>query len=213
MRLPILAPPELSDEQRAFFEASVPVTEKGGFARLRTRRDDGALLGPWAVLMHAPRLGMALHQQLLALSAASDLPVDMREVAILTTAARFEVAYEIYAHGPMAEDAGLPRPVIEALLRGEAPERLESNQMIAREVARALLDGGACPEPLFDAAQAVFGRSGLIELASWVGLYAQLGMLLNMFDVRPEDGRTRDLTGREHPTSPPTRMDQGRDSS
>ena len=43
------------------------------------------------------------------------------------------------------------------------------------------------PGPTYRAALALFGQGGLNELVLWVGMYAQVSIALNAFDVPSEE--------------------------
>ena len=54
-------------------------------------------------------------------------------------------------------------------------------------MASALIAGGVLPGATYRAARELLGQGALIELVFWVGLYAQVSIALNAFDVPSEE--------------------------
>jgi 4-carboxymuconolactone decarboxylase len=101
MRLPPIAPSDLTDAQRPLFDQmAAGVSTK--FQDFTTTRDDGAMLGPWNAWLHDPELGAAFWGSTQALTKAKRIPDAARQVAIIATGAHFGAAYEIYAHSAVA---------------------------------------------------------------------------------------------------------------
>src|SRR5471030_2564647 len=106
MRLPLIPPENLTVEQRPLYEAM----RKGiasNFNAFKAERDDGALMGPWNPWLHEPAIGKAIWDLTLAMTASASLPDNARQIAILVVGARFDAAYEIYAHFAIAKREGM----------------------------------------------------------------------------------------------------------
>jgi alkylhydroperoxidase family enzyme len=183
MRLPPIAPADLSAEQRTLFDSMRDgVATK--YSAFTTTRADGALLGPWNAWLHDPELGQAFWTVTRAMTAARRIPDHARQVAILVVGAHFGAAYEIYAHGAVAAVAHAMSPRrIAALAAGERPEDLDDDEAAAHDVAKALLRGGVLPDPLYGLALDRFGQAGANELIYLVGHYCFVSMTLNGFAV------------------------------
>jgi 4-carboxymuconolactone decarboxylase len=189
MRLPPIAPDELSPEQRFLFEAmAAGVGAK--YSSFQTTREDGALLGPWNAWLHDPELGHAFWLVTEALTKAQRIPDRARQVAILVTGAHFGAAYEIYAHGAVARTRhGMSERRIATLTAGQRPEDLDDDEAIAFDVVKALLRGGELAAPLYRQALERFGQAGTNELIYLVGHYCFVSMTLNGFAVpAPDEG-------------------------
>ncbi len=76
---------------------------------------------------------------------------------------------------------------IASIAAGERPLDLTSEEAAAYDVASALLAGGVLPGATYRAARDCLGQDALIELVFWVGLYAQVSITLNAFDVPSEE--------------------------
>lgn len=183
MRLPPIAPADLTAEQRPLFEEMREgvAAKYGGFV---THREDGAMLGPWNAWLHDPELGRAFWTVTQAMTRARRIPDDARQVAILVVGAHFGAAYEIYAHGAVARSAHqMSERRIATLAAGERPEDLNDDEAAAHDLAKALLRGGVLADPLYAQAVARFGQAGANELIYLVGHYCFVSMTLNGFAV------------------------------
>jgi 4-carboxymuconolactone decarboxylase len=182
MRLPLIAPAELSAEQRPLYDDMRAGIEKNfqGFAAIS---DSGALIGPWNPWLHESKFGKPVWELTKALSTAPSLPRPVREVAILVTGAKFHSAYEIYAHVLVAERRGLPDDKLATIIAGQRPSDLSREEAIAYDIAAALVSGGVLPELSYRQAVEAFGQHGAAELIYLVGLYCLVSVTLNGFDV------------------------------
>lgn len=182
MRLPLIAPADLTDEQRPLYDAM----RKGiatSFNDFQTERADGALMGPWNPWLHEPGIGKAIWDLTLAMTAHAVLPDNVRQVVILVVGARFDAAYEIYAHVAVAEREKMSPERLATLVADLKPRDLDAQESIAFDLAYCLVRGGTLPEPVYRLALATFGQKGLNELIYLVGLYAMVSTTLNGFNV------------------------------
>ena len=185
MRLPLLPPERLSPDQKPLYEGFVKQIDEG-FTSFKTKRPDGALLGPWSVWLHEPKIGPALLQYTQAVSTLGRLEDGPKQVAILLVGARFKAAYEIYSHACAGAEKGLSEAKITAISAGQRPFDLEPMEAVAFDVAAALLDGGVLPDPVYNAALKMLGKDKLSELTYLVSLYCMVAVQLNTYDVPGE---------------------------
>jgi alkylhydroperoxidase family enzyme len=182
MRLPLIAPADLTPEQKTLYDAM----RKGiasNFNAFKVEREDGALMGPWNPWLHEPAIGKAIWDLTLAMTAGATLNDDVRQIAILAVGARFGSAYEIYAHIAVAEHEGMKPERLATLVADLKPSDLSPQESIAFDVAYALARGGVLPEPLYRLAVDTFGQHGANELFYLVGLYSLVSVTLNAFNV------------------------------
>lgn len=182
MRLPLLAPSELTPEQRPLYEDMRKGIETS-FKGFTAIDEKGALIGPWNPWLRFPKFGAPVWALVKALSSAPSLPRPVREIAILVTGARFHAAYEIYAHVLVAELRGLSDGKIATIAAGQRPSDLTHDEAVAYDVASALVSGGVLPELTYAQAIKAFGEQGTAEFISLVGLYCMVSVTLNGFDV------------------------------
>src|SRR5450631_3745150 len=155
MRLPLIAPTDLTPEQKPLYDDM----RKGiasNFNAFVVERDDGALMGPWNPWLHEPAIGKAIWELTLAMTRGAVLPDPVRQIAILVVGARFDAAYEIYAHIAVAEKEGMSAQRLATLVADLKPNDLSREESVAYEVAYALSRGGTLPEPLYRLALATF---------------------------------------------------------
>jgi 4-carboxymuconolactone decarboxylase len=182
MRLPLIAPADLTAEQRPLYENMKAGIEKN-FQGFKTIAENGSLLGPWNPWLHEPKFGKPIWDLTLALSISPLLPRPVREVAILCTGAVFHSAYELYAHVIAGERRGLSDDKLTTIVSGQRPSDLTHEEGVAYDVASSLLHHGTLPELSYRAAVQAFGEHGAAELIYLVGLYCLVSVTLNGFNV------------------------------
>ncbi len=186
VRLPLIAPIDLTPPQKALYDRNREQIA-GGFTAFKTMRDDGALLGPWGIFLHEPEVGQAHYDQIAAVTAMKRLPEVAKQVAILVIGARYRAAYELYAHAATALEGGMDAGKVATIGAGERPADLSAEEAAAYDVASALGAGGVLSGATYRAALDLFGQGGLNELVLWIGMYAQVSITLNAFDVPSEE--------------------------
>ncbi|MGI4877307.1 MAG: carboxymuconolactone decarboxylase family protein [Janthinobacterium lividum] len=182
MRLPLIPPADLSPEQKPLYDDM----RKGiasNFNAFKVERDDGALMGPWNPWLHEPVIGKAIWDLTLAMTAQAVLPDNVRQIVILVVGARFDAAYELYAHIAVAEREGMPAERLATIVADLKPTDLSSEESIAFDLAFALVRGGTLPEPIYALALKTFGQHALNEMIYLVGLYSLVSTTLNGFNV------------------------------
>ena len=182
MRLPLIPPSELTAEQKALYD-SMRKGVASNFNGFKVEREDGALMGPWNPWLHEPAIGKAIWDLTLAMTANASLPDNVRQIAILVVGARYDAAYELYAHVAVAENEGMSAERLAALVADLKPTDLTKDENVAFDFAYALSRGGTLPEPLYRLAVNTFGQHGTNELIYLVGLYALVSTTLNGFNV------------------------------
>lgn len=144
MRLPIVSPAELNDEQKALYEDMKKGMQNHfkGFVNLR---DDGALLGPWNPWLREPKFGKPVWELVKAMVSAPSLPAAVREVAILVTGSHFRSAYELYAHVLVAEQRGLTDEKLSTIVAGQRPVDLTKQEAVAYDLPPLWSMAVCCP--------------------------------------------------------------------
>jgi 4-carboxymuconolactone decarboxylase len=182
MRLPLISPAQLTPQQKSLYDEM----RKGiasNFNAFKVEREDGALMGPWNPWLHEPGIGKAIWDFTLAMTANASLKDDVRQIAILVVGARFDAAYEIYAHIAVAEKEAMKPERLATLVANLKPNDLSPEESVAFDFAYALVRGGTLPEPIYRLAVKTFGQHGTNELIYLVGLYCLVSTTLNGFNV------------------------------
>jgi hypothetical protein len=79
---------------------------------------EGALLGPFAPMLHYPQFGVPALSFLRTLDVHATIDKRVREVAILTVGAAYGARFELYAHEIMARAFGLSPDIVASLAAG-----------------------------------------------------------------------------------------------
>src|SRR5476649_2412129 len=141
MRLPLITPADLSAEQKPLYDDM----RKGiasNFNAFKVEREDDALMGPWNPWLHEPAIGKAIWDLTLAMTAGASLKDNVRQIVILVVGARFDAAYEIYAHIAVAEREGMKPERLAALVADLKPTDLSKKENLGFDVAYKLVRGG-----------------------------------------------------------------------
>src|SRR4029077_134690 len=117
------------------------------------------------------------------MTANATLADNVRQIAILVVGARFDAAYEIYAHIAVAEHEGMTPERLASLVANLKPTDLGPEESVAFDFAYALVRGGTLPEPLYRIALKTFGHDGGQENMYVVGVYSLVRTTLNGFNV------------------------------
>lgn len=182
MRLRPIPPAELDPQLREIHDGIAGlVTDKQ--SRVTIVDDDGALIGPFAAMLHFPAFGVPALLLQRAVAAEARLDPVVREVAILTVGSAYGARYLLYAHEQTAAEVGLAASQIATLASGGRPDGLTDQQSIAHDVARTLTSGRTLPTSTYDRATDLLGGDGVGELAFLISSYCLIGLVLNCFDV------------------------------
>lgn len=190
MRLPLLRPVELSAEQQPLYRAIDAMVEGEEYAGFEVRDAEGAFVGPWGVMLHFPELAQPLGRFIDLAQQLPGLSERARQVVILTIGARFNVAYELYAHARLASRAGFRPDQVATLCAGGRPSDLTEEEVLAADVATALTGAGPVPGPLYDTVVESLGQEALDAIVFVTIHYLALGTILNAYDVRVPAGRS-----------------------
>jgi 4-carboxymuconolactone decarboxylase len=183
-RLPELRRDELDPAGQAVWDQIVGT--RGG--QLTTQ--DGGLIGPFNAFVHAPGTGEHLAALGAALRFASSIERRLTELAIITVASHWRAEFEWWAHARMAREHGVPAAAVAAIGRGEEPALAAADERIVYSAAREIVASGQVSQPTYDAAQALLGDAGMVELVALCGYYTLVSYLLNAFDVPIPPGAT-----------------------
>ena len=183
-RLPLVDPDTLTPEQQDL-AASVRATQlpwaiDAGF---EITSPDDRLIGPFNAFLHHPEIA----SRFLAFSAAESryttLNERIPEIVILAVGGVWAAEYELYAHSVLAANAGIDRGAIRALSHGELPKSLHGDELIAAELVQQLSKSHRIDDTLYRAADAAFGRRGLVDIVALMGQYLTVSALLSLFEV------------------------------
>jgi 4-carboxymuconolactone decarboxylase len=187
MRLPDLTPADLTDDQRDLHARIASGPRAQGTQHFPLTTADGALTGPFGVMVHEPALGAPLQELGSAVRYATALTDRVRELAILAVAADTGCAFERYAHERVGRAAGLTDDELATLAAGTFTS-IDRAEQAAYELCLRLLDDRSrlTDREYADLAEAL-GPTTMTELVVLVGYYRTLAQLLDVFDVGVPD--------------------------
>ena len=152
--------------------------------------EQGGLRGPFNAFVHAPGVGRHLSALGAAVRFGTSIERRLTELAIITVGARWQAEFEWWAHARMARNHGVPDAVVDAIGRGEDPPFGEGrdDERTVYAAASQLTSSGHLSQDTYDAARALLGDEGLVELVTLCGYYTLISFLLNGFDVPLPEG-------------------------
>lgn len=146
----------------------------------------GNLDGPFLAWVHSPQLADSAQKLGAFCRYGTRLELRLSELAILITAAWWQSQAEWQIHEPIARQAGISDPVIEALRCGKRPPFEHADERLVYHLAHSLYHTRRIPQALYAEGVTAFGEAGMVELVGILGYYALVAMTLNAFDVRRE---------------------------
>lgn len=188
MRLTDLTPADLDADQRALYDEIVSGPRSSGPQHFALTTSDGALTGPFGVMVHEPALGRPLQELGSAIRYGTGLTPRVRELAILAVAAATGCAFEQYAHQRIGRAVGLGDREVAGLADGTFTSA-DAVERSAYDLCRRLLDGSPhhTDEEYADLA-GLLGTTALTELTVLVGYYRTLADLMAVYEVVAPDG-------------------------
>ena len=153
--------------------------------------NEGGLKGPFNAFLYNPVIGEAAQRLGEALRFEGSLAAPLRELAILTVAAKWEAQYEWWAHESIARKHGLDERVIKSLKAGVQPDFDSPEQALVYVFCRKLLETGHISDHLYATAIELLGETKVVELVILLGYYTTIAMVLNVFEIPiPSEGKT-----------------------
>ena len=184
MRLAVLSSDQMTPEQVDLYRRILGGPRGQGPRAVLLANGAGGLAGPFNAMLYAPAVGQALQELGAAIRFRTHLAPRVREMAILMVAQAWNSEHERSSHEPIAREAGLTDPEIEALRAGGDPGFADEQERVAYSVVRSLVGVGG-PADLDDdqyaQAAAVLGEQALVELSTLIGYYATLALQLRIF--------------------------------
>jgi alkylhydroperoxidase family enzyme len=190
LRLPLLRPGLLGEEQREVYDAVTGGPRRDGPSPVRYMDEEGRLLGPFNAMLYSPAVGMPLQELGAALRFRTAFTKREREIAILVVAAGHRAAYEWYAHERIGRRAGLTGEELDALRTGVAPMLADVRERVVHEAVRQMVVDGDLSDAVYTEAVATLGRAAVVELVALVGYYSALALQMRVFRVGLPEGET-----------------------
>ena len=180
MRLKLLSPGEMSEDQKQTYDESI------AGKRGKPPPPMMAWLNSPEMARHATRLGGMLRFD-------TTFPAKLSEIAILVTARHWTSHYEWYAHRLLALKGGLDPKIIDDIRDRRTPTFNDPKAKIVYDVAKSLHEGHGVAKSLYDEAVKVVGERGVVEIIGLCGYYTMVSMTLNTFEFPLPEGQVSEL--------------------
>jgi 4-carboxymuconolactone decarboxylase len=145
--------------------------------------------GPVAISLYSPKVAESIQMLNQYLRFHGVLKPRDYEVAILVAAREYDQAYEWSGHETAARNAKVPAEVIDAIRYSKPADGFSDRDRLVIAFARASLQQHRIAPDLYAKTVEMFGRQGMLELATIVGDYAMAAILLNATDQHLPPGR------------------------
>lgn len=166
-----LTPETLTPEQKPVYEA-IAAARHGNVPK------------PFHVFLQSPELTNRAQELGALLRYRTGLPARLSEIAILVTAKHWDAHYEWSVHEGEARKAGVPEELIRAIAAGTRPA-VSGDDATVYEFASSFFANRDVSDAVFSAAVARFGQKTVVELASILGYYSMLAIVMGIYRVRP----------------------------
>ena len=169
-RLKDLAPADRTAEQAAI--------------AARLTKTIGGVHGPYSAWIKKPNIAQAMYGLLLCLRDQATMPRRMRMVATLTVIRHWGADYAWGVNMPLAQDAGVPQAVIDAIHEHRTPEFSDTGDAVGYDLASELLTGRELSDTTFAKALELLGEEKLVELVTVVGYFSAVALTVVAFDIK-----------------------------
>jgi 4-carboxymuconolactone decarboxylase len=182
-RLKFITRENFDEAQQTLFDHITKGKRGRGQAEDRYLTPEGGLKGPFNAWLYSPALGDAAQRLGEAVRFETALHPVLRELAILTVAARWKCSYEWWAHERIARSVGLGEELMIQIRKGDLPKFKDPRESVVYEFTRELIDTCEMSDGLYESALASLGETGVVELVTLIGYYSMVAMTLNVFKV------------------------------
>jgi 4-carboxymuconolactone decarboxylase len=152
-----------------------------------------AVSGPFAAMLRSPEVMLRAKAMGDYLRFRNVLPKRVSEMVILITAREWTQQYEWSHHYGFALEAGLAKPIVEAIAEGRRPDARAEDEAAAYDFSIELHRTRRVSDKTYARALALFGEPGVIDLTGISGYYSLLAMMMNVARTEPEPGKAPPL--------------------
>jgi 4-carboxymuconolactone decarboxylase len=141
----------------------------------------GNMQGPYNVLLRSPEVGQLAQSFGAHTRFDSSLPLALNELAILLIARDWTAQFVWWAHRRIAEDAGLPADLIQAIaIQSSIPNNLPQDVNAVYVFCNELIQTRKVSDLTFAQLVKHFGERGVVDLMATMSYYTLVCMSLNV---------------------------------
>jgi 4-carboxymuconolactone decarboxylase len=154
---------------------------------LRRLDDAGALVNVFRMMLGSPEIALPVVRLGAAQFGSGSLPAEDRELAILTAATCFDVAYEISQHEAISASVGVSaaQRAAVSVRQWDSPDLSPAQGSLLRFLA-AVAAEPTVPAERLDDVKAHYSDKQIVEAVILLGYYFMLGRVATVFEV-PQD--------------------------
>lgn len=143
----------------------------------------GHVPAPFLAMLDAPNLAKAIQAVGAIIRYESSIPDELRELAILATAAAFGSAYEWNVHAEIARRVGVAEELIAATQAEEPRTGLDRTSELIIALCRAAVHKKIVPKDILAELVEIIGRQAASEIVAITGYYPLLGLFILAGDL------------------------------
>ena len=174
-RFPQLTMAGLNDQQRPLGEAIMKISKVG-------------IAGPYNPMLRSPVFGQRMFDLLAYLRWETSVPLRLNEFAILIIGRQWRSQVEWFAHGPLAEKAGLSPQIIAELKANKRPSNMAADEAAVYDFVTELTTKRQVSDETFARAKKLLGEQQVVDLTAVAGTYITVAMLLAMAEENVPPG-------------------------
>lgn len=174
-RIPLPTLETMTAEQRAVYDTI-------------TAGPRGAPRGPLLAALHRPELADRWQQFGELLRYRTCMPLQLSEIAILTTARHWNCQLEWHIHEEIARNGGVDPAVIESIRRYRRPLRAGKNELAVYDYCVEMQQSKTVCDETYRKVLDTWGVVGVVELTALIGYYTMVAMTLNAHELPLPDG-------------------------
>ena len=143
----------------------------------------GSVPPPVHVWLQSPGLADHAHKLGAHVRFGTQFTPRQTEIAILVTARYWTAQFEWQAHVRLAQRAGVPQAVIDAIAARRRPEFDDPDDALVYDFCNDYFSDHRVEDATIERVKARFGDKGLVDLAGLIGYYSFVSVTLNVFEV------------------------------
>jgi 4-carboxymuconolactone decarboxylase len=149
--------------------------------------------GPYNALLRSPEMARRCFDLLDYLRFKTTVEKRLNEFGILIQARLANAQYEWWAHGPIAQRAGLSPDIIEQLRQCRRPQGMQADESLVYDFCVQLSLNHRVPDALWQRTVKHFGEQTVMDLVVLSGTYVMVSMVLNATQVEIPGGGAEPL--------------------
>jgi 4-carboxymuconolactone decarboxylase len=139
-----------------------------------------SLGGPFNVLLRSAEMGNLAQKLGEYVRFKSAVPRKLNEMAIIMTARWWSSPYEWTAHKTAALAAGLRASIVDDIQAGRRPAGMQPDETVVYDFCTELRENRRVSDKTFNAAVALLGERGVVDVIAAMGYYDLVSMSLNV---------------------------------